>query len=78
MTKTKRQPPQPKPLINPERMTSIQAAEFLGVKEQTLRLWRHEGRETSPPFTRIGGKVIYKQSSLEAWMVRNTVDASLT
>lgn len=63
-----------KTTINPERMTTEQAAEFLGVSKGTLDQWRSQGREGSPPYMKIGGRVFYRQSTLEKWLDKNTVE----
>ncbi|MGR6899773.1 MULTISPECIES: helix-turn-helix domain-containing protein [Glutamicibacter] len=43
-----------------------EAAEFLRVPVSTLRYWRHLG--TGPRSARIGGRVMYRQADLEAWL----------
>lgn len=43
-----------------------EAAEFLRVPVSTLRFWRHRG--TGPRSARIGGRVMYRQADLEAWL----------
>lgn len=60
--------------ISNESMTTREAAAYLGLKEQTLRVWRHQGRKCGPPFTKLGHKVVYRRSALDAWLAKNTVD----
>ena len=43
-----------------------EAAEFCRVPVATMRWWRHQG--TGPKSARIGGRVMYKQVDLEAWI----------
>ena len=47
-----------------------EAAEFLGVKADTLRIWRYRG--TSPPYHRLGtgrtSPVGYRVTDLQEWL----------
>ncbi|MGO3510120.1 MAG: helix-turn-helix domain-containing protein [Glutamicibacter arilaitensis] len=55
------------PAPDPYTLSLIEeAAEFLRVPVATLRYWRHMG--TGPKSARIGGRVMYKQVDLEAWI----------
>lgn len=47
-------------------LTSTEAAEFLGIKEQSLRARRT--RDAGPPFTKNGKKVRYDRAELQRWM----------
>ena len=49
-----------------------QAAEFLGVKPQTLSVWRCTKR-VQIPYVKIGRSVKYRMSALEAYLEANTV-----
>ena len=56
-------------------LNTRQAAELLGMKPQTLVVWRHEGR-TEPRYVRLLGKTIrYKLSDLEAFIAASAVAA---
>jgi hypothetical protein len=46
-----------------------QAADLLGIKEQTLIAWRHYGR--GPSFVKIGNRVLYKAEDLKAFTDAN-------
>jgi excisionase family DNA binding protein len=48
-------------------LTAIDVARMLGVREQTLALWRSTGRH-SLPFVRVGGRVRYRRSDVDAWL----------
>ncbi len=48
-------------------LTPKEAAEFLGVQEQTLAVWRISGRY-GLPFYKVGRRVYYKAEDLEAWL----------
>jgi hypothetical protein len=43
-------------------MDEHKAAEFLGVKVQTLRNWRHVRK--GPPYLKIGSRVLYLENDL--------------
>jgi len=42
------------------------AAEFLGVKPNTLEIWRHQRR--GPKFYKVGRCVVYDRNDLEAFV----------
>ena len=42
------------------------AADYVGSKPSTLRAWRVRGR--GPRYYKIGGKVFYRESDLDAWI----------
>lgn len=55
------------PLIDREK-----AAQYLGVKPQTLSTWASTQRYVLP-FVRVGRRVMYRIADLEAFIKRNTV-----
>jgi hypothetical protein len=58
----------------PTLLTNDQAAEYLGLKPQTLAAWRHHRREGQPPYIQIAAKVIrYRADHLEQWLADRTV-----
>ena len=46
------------------------AAEILGVKTATLRIWRMQGK--GPNFIKIGALVRYDETELERWKASQT------
>ncbi len=48
-----------------------EAAQFIDVKEGTLAVWRSTGRY-GLPFVKVGSKVRYRRSDLEAWLADRT------
>ncbi len=48
-------------------LTTAQAAELLGLSETTLSTWRST-RRADVPYLKIGGRVRYKRSEVEAWV----------
>ena len=61
----------------PQWLDEDQAADFLGVKPNTLNNWRCN-RRYGLAYTKIGRLVRYKLSDLEAFIARRTVGASTT
>jgi excisionase family DNA binding protein len=51
--------------------TTEQAAQFLGVKPQTLSVWRVTGRYDLP-FIRVGRNIRYRQVDLDRWLASRT------
>jgi excisionase family DNA binding protein len=62
-------------LANSELFSRERAAEYLGVKSQTLALWASTGRYALP-FVKVGRCVRYKKSDLDAWLLRRTCNAA--
>ncbi len=58
------------PLLN-----DVEAAAILGVKPQTLRIWRSTGRYPVP-FIRVGRLVKYRRADLEKWLGSRTVTST--
>jgi len=54
-----------------DRLSRKEAAEYLGVKPETLAAWAATGRH-SLPFTRVGGRIIYSRAELDRWMAERT------
>ena len=54
-------------IVREPLLTAAQAAEVLGVKTQTLAVWRCSGRHALP-FVKVGNAVKYRRSDLEAWL----------
>ena len=52
---------------NPMNLMLVEeASEFLRVPVATLRYWRATG--TGPKSAKVGGRVMYRQADLEAWI----------
>ena len=57
--------------MQPELLNTQHAADVLGVRPQTLRLWRSRG--TGPTYIRLHGTrgmVLYDVADLQAWLDR--------
>jgi hypothetical protein len=52
----------------PDRMMNDEAAAYLRVAPATLMLWRCNGSKTQIPYSKVGGRVIYLKSDLEAFL----------
>lgn len=57
----------PSPMIDAD-----QAALCMGVQKATLAVWRCTGRYKLP-FVRVGRRVMYRVSDIEAWLQERTV-----
>ncbi len=55
----------------PKLYSRKEAAEFLGVQEQTLAVWAMDGRGPAP--TKIGTRSMYRHSILLQFIEENTV-----
>ena len=51
------------------------AAEYIGVRPQTLAAWATNKRY-SLPFVKVGSLVRYRRSDLDAWLQSRTVGAA--
>jgi len=56
----------------PERMTTQQATEYLGLKPGTLPTWRST-RRYPIPFIKIGKCIRYDKRALDKFLAANTV-----
>ncbi|EKO3368778.1 helix-turn-helix domain-containing protein [Vibrio fluvialis] len=56
----------------PIRFSRKQAAEYLGLSEGTLAVWASTGRYQLP-FVKVGRKVFYRQSDLDAFVESNVL-----
>ena len=56
--------------INGQTMLSTgEAAEYIGMNENTLRYWRHLADGTGPKSFRVGKKLVfYAQDDLDEWL----------
>jgi hypothetical protein len=54
--------------------TQEEAATELKVTERTLDRWQR--LREGPPITRLGRRILYRRSSLQAWLRRREVDAA--
>lgn len=60
-----------------ELLTVAQVAEKIDVSTSTLGSWRSTGRHALP-FIKIGGKVRYRASDLDAWLASRTRESGAT
>jgi excisionase family DNA binding protein len=59
----------------PKLLTPKQAAEIIGVAEQTLAVWRSAGRHDLP-FVKAGRLVRYRASDIESWLASRTATST--
>lgn len=58
-------------LLDERLLSTTEVAKMLGIKKPTLALWRL--KKTNLPFVRIGGKTMYRESDIIAFLKKNTV-----
>ena len=56
-------------------MTSAELAAVIAVTEGTLRNWRYLG--DGPPYLKIGGRVWYSRSAIDAWLDEQSVSSAV-
>ena len=56
-------------------MSREQAAQYLGLKVQTLAAWA-TGNRYGLPYIRVGRRIMYRQTDLDGFLARRTVNAT--
>ena len=51
----------------PDRLSSPEAAKYLGLSEVTIKTWRRRG--TGPAWLKLGRRVLYDRHDLDEFMV---------
>lgn len=51
----------------PERLTTEEAAKYIGIAPGTLEVWRSTGRH-EVPYRKVGHRVWYFKSDLDEWL----------
>ena len=64
------------PIDTDQRLSSDQAAIYLGVAKSTLPVWRST-QKVQIPYAKIGRKVIYLKSTLDRFLAQNTHGAEV-
>lgn len=55
----------------PTYMRRSEAAQYVGLRPQTLA--KYASARRGPPFSKLGTRVIYAKSALDAWVAAHTV-----
>ena len=63
------------PVASSALMTSEEAAAYIGVKPQTISVWRTAGRYALP-FVKVGRLVRYRKADLDRWLASRTATSS--
>jgi len=58
-----------------ELLSREQAADFLGIKPQTLAVW-HTTKRYNLPLIKVGSRVRYRRSDLERFLNERTIGTS--
>lgn len=61
-----------KPFRRLALLTTIQVADLLQVRPQTVRSWRSRGRGPAIPFIKIGATIRYRRADVERFLSRST------
>ena len=61
----------PQSVVSDRLLTRVEAAEYLGIRPQTLATWSLSGRY-GLPVIRVGRAVRYRLSDLDAWLAKRT------
>jgi hypothetical protein len=61
--------------IDRRLVDEAEAADFIGIKKQTLAVWRCTGRYDLP-FVKVGRRVKYRISDLERWLSQRTATST--
>lgn len=59
------------PIETDPKYSNNRAAQYIGVRPQTLAVWRSTGRY-GIPYLKVGRKVFYRKSVLDAWLKSRT------
>lgn len=51
-----------------KKYSSDEAADYIGVKDGTLPVWRSTKRHPQPAYLKIGSKVVYLKRDLDAYL----------
>lgn len=54
-------------IYNKDLLTPRDAADYIGVTIATLAVWRCTGRYAIP-YVKVGGRVRYRKTDLDAWL----------
>lgn len=56
-----------------DRLTNKAAADYLGISENTLNVWRCEKRRPELPYIKVGSRVFYWKRDLDNFLEAQTV-----
>jgi predicted DNA-binding transcriptional regulator AlpA len=64
--------------ITSDLLDETKAAQYCHLSKKTLQAWRSAKHENQPSFIKLGRRVFYRPSDLEAWIVSNTHHSPVT
>jgi predicted DNA-binding transcriptional regulator AlpA len=65
MTETKTAP------ITADLLDESQAAQYCHLSKKTLQAWRSSKNPNQPPYMKLGRRVFYRPTDLDAWQLSN-------
>ena len=57
--------------ITSDLLDDKKAAEYCHLSKKTLQAWRSARHENQPPYVKLGRRVFYRPSDLDAWIESN-------
>ena len=57
--------------ITSDLLDESQAAQYCHLSKKTLQAWRSAKRPNQPPYMKLGRRVFYRSSDLDAWQTAN-------
>ena len=57
--------------ITSDLLDETKAAQYCHLSKKTLQAWRSAKHENQPPFVKLGRRVFYRPSDLDAWITSN-------
>ncbi len=60
-------------LMNQALLTATETASYLGVKVQTLAVWRSVGRYPELRYVKVGNSIRYRLADVEGWLATRTM-----
>jgi len=56
-----------------KKLNTKEAAEFLGLKPNTLEVWRSDTKKKGPKYSKMGSRVLYDINDLEEYFISRSV-----
>ncbi|MGO3662814.1 helix-turn-helix domain-containing protein [Microbacterium gubbeenense] len=67
-----RRPLDPRSIEIPNLLTEQEVSTLTRIPVRTLQDWRYRAPKHTLPYTRVGGRILYREDVLMAWLEENT------